>query len=334
MAVQVPTFVVDYPEAQVTLARLRARFDVEAAGVFPALGAAPVSRNMKPHAVPAEPFIVVNGSGNYHHETVPLLEGFLEARPEGRFSYIQVDAHPDKTERFRWRCECGTFVGRILANPRIDNVHLVGLNLPCLLDAGDTTLYTRHLSYYGCDYFGKLRQYVAAGEDLDELFWHFEEEDLAQARENPSVASVERTEAPPPPAQRSVPAALRDTTPEPALRVRWRGLSAFDPEALPDLPVYLSIDLDVSRELPVTDWRERFEQQTNRFGVLDNQGIVEWPEVLELVRRIGAARPVAAADVCGLTEHLDELSDHAREASLTAMEEIYEALHEAVSRSR
>lgn len=327
----VPTFVVDYPEAHAAMERISKRFSTERAGVFPSLGRSPVTADMAPHEVPSTPFVVVNGSGNYHHETVPLVEGFLRARPEGQFAYIQIDAHPDKTERFRWKCECGTFLGRILANPRIDNVHLLGLNLPCLLEKGASELYTRHLAYYGCDYFGKLQQYVAAGSELEEVFWHFEEQDYLHAQANPSVLRAALEERVPPPRRPGLPAALLDTEPEPALVVSWRSLVDFDVASLPNLPVYLSVDLDVSRETPVTDWRERFEQAENRFGVVDNEGVMDFADVLALIRRIGAAREVAAADVCGLTEHLGALSEEAREMSLVALEEVYEALWTAVA---
>lgn len=324
---KIPTYFLNYPEALLVRERLASRLGVAAAGVFDSLGRNPVTAQMTPHDVPDRPFLVINGSGNYHHETVRLVEGFLAKRPSERITYIQIDAHPDKTERFRWKCECGTFVGRILVHPQVDNIHLLGLNLPCLLEGDETELYTRHLSYYGENYFQKMHQYVAAGTDLREVFWHFEPVDHDQARTNPSVAHVSTSERPVPPQRANTPAKLRDETPHPALEVLWRGLDSFDATKLPPYPVYLSIDLDVSREIPITDWRERFVRADNRLGVVDNEGIMEWADVMRLVHQIGASRTIAAADICGLTEHFHALSDEALEESLVAVDEVVAALN-------
>lgn len=330
------TFVIDYPEAHEALRVLRERFGVEAEAVFPALGAQPVSAEMTPHPLPAEPFIVVNGSGNYHHETVRLVEGFLAAREGQRFAYVQIDAHPDKDDRFRWKCDCASFVGRVMKNRALEGVWLLGIYPPCLQEFDRPGhLFTPRLGYYGEHYFERLHTYVAGGDDVTELFWQYQPEDLEEARANPSVAEVLEREEVPPPLRKSTPAFLRDDTPRPCLDVRWKTLADFDPARdLPDLPVYLTVDLDVCKDKPTTDWLVRGrEPPKNAWGVTDNQGILSWEELLLLVERIGAARPIAAADFCGLTTKIASIPAAARERSLDGIAEIYEALTRAMARA-
>jgi arginase family enzyme len=324
------TFVIDYPEAHEAMRVIGEAHGVEAEGVLPALGDRPVSIDGEPPDLPAEPFIVVNGSGNYHHETVPLVEGFLKARDGARFTYVQIDAHPDKDDRFRWKCDCASFVGRVLRRPEIENVYLLGINPGCLLDDDrDDRLVTPRLSYYGDRYFEKLREYVIERDDIVEQFFKYNPVHLENARSNPSVASVVEKEDVPPAAN----PVLDDGVAHPCLEVRWKTLADFDADTLPDLPVYLTIDLDVCRDKPVTDWKERdTNKPDNRWGVPDNQGVMEWSALLELVEKIGAAREVVAADFCGLTKRLGELRDDARAMSLDAMVEIYGALSRAMAR--
>jgi arginase family enzyme len=324
-----PTYVIDYPEAHTALAAISDAHDVKAAGVLPALGDRPVSIDGEPPDLPAEPFVVVNGSGNYHHETVPLVQGFLKKRPEQRFAYVQIDAHPDKDDRFRWKCDCASFVGRVMREPQIDSVWLVGINPGCLIDEDrPDRLVTRRVSYYGDRYFTKLREYVTSNE-IVEQFYKFNEVHERTARENPSAASVEvKDDAPP------VRNHLLDSgEPEPCIEVRWKTVDELDmARDLPDLPVYLTIDLDVSREKPVTDWKERDKSlPDNRWGVPDNQGVMAWEDVIGLVEQLGESRRVVAADFCGLTKRIDGLRDDARKMSLDAMVEIYAAVTQAMA---
>lgn len=330
------TFLLDYPEAHEAMRVLGERFGVTPAGVLPSLGARPVSAEMTPHPLPAEPFIVVNGSGNYHHETVRLVDGFLAARAGQRFAYVQIDAHPDKDDRFRWKCDCASFVGRVMKSRALEGVWLLGIYPPCLQEFDRPGhLFTPRLGYYGEHYFARLHTYVAGGDDVTELFWQYQPEDLVEARANPSVAEVLEREEVPPPLRKSTPAFLRDDTPQPCLDVRWKTLAGFDPARdLPDLPLYLTVDLDVCKDKPTTDWLVRGrEPPKNEWGVVDNQGILPWEELLSLIERIGAARAIAAADFCGLTKNIDSLPAAARARSLDGVAEVYEALTKAMARA-
>lgn len=325
-----PTYVIDYPEAHAALEVIKAAHGVEAAGVLPSLGDLPVSIDGEPPDLPAEPFVVINGSGNYHHETVPLVQGFLQKRPEQKFAYMQIDAHPDKDDRFRWKCDCASFVGRVMREPQIDTVWLVGINPGCLIDDDrPDRLVTRRVNYYGDRYFSKLREYVTDNE-IVEQFYKFNDVHLETAKANPSAASVVVKEDTPPVRNHI----LDDDTPQPCIEVRWKTVAELEMERdLPDLPVYLTIDLDVSREKPVTDWKERDKSiPDNRWGVPDNQGVMAWEDVLGLVEELGRSRQVVAADFCGLTKKLHHLRDDARQMSMDAMVEIYAAVTEAMAR--
>lgn len=337
MTETLPTFVIDYPEAHEAMRVLGERFGVEPAGVLPSLGVHPVTADMTPHPLPDTPFIAVNGSGNYHHESVPLVEGFLAARPGQRFAYVQIDAHPDKDDRFRWRCDCASFVGRVMKNRALDGVWLLGINPPCLQEFDRPgNLFTPRLGYYGEHYFQRLHTYVTAGDDITELFWEYEPRDLEEARRSPSVAEVTERELVPPPTRKTTPAFLRDDTPKPCLDVRWKTLASFDPARdLPDLPLYVTVDLDVCKDKPTTDWTVRGKDPPkNEWGVVDNQGVMPWEELLALVERLGAARPIAAADFCGLTKNIASLPEPARARSLDGVAEIYDALTRAILHGR
>lgn len=335
MNAALPVFVLDYPEAHVAVDAIQRRVGPLDVTCLPALGERPVSAEMLPHALPSKPFIVVNGSGNYHHETVPLVEGFLAARPGKTFTYVQIDAHPDKDDRFRWKCDCASFVGRLLKHPGLVGLWQLGIYPPCL---EDTTrpghLFTPRLGYYGENYFRRLHTYVADGDDITELFWQFQPDDLTQAQQNPSVAEVRVTEQVPPPLRKGTPSFLRDESPRPCLEVRWQRLTMFDPSrALPEHPLYLSIDLDVCQDKPTTDWTLRgHAPPRNSFGVVDNQGVLSWEQLIALVERLGEARPIAAADFCGLTKRINQLPAAARVRSLDGVCELYEVLSDAIQR--
>jgi hypothetical protein len=58
---------------------------------------------------------------------------------------------------------------------------------------------------------------------------------------------------------------------------------------------------------------------------------MEWPDLLDLVARIGGARKIAAADICGLTRGAAALPAPAKVMSLDAMAEIYEAVRAAMA---
>lgn len=337
MIAALPVFVLDYPEAHVAVAEIERRAGPLDVTCLPSLGERPVSTEMRPHTLPPTPFIVVNGSGNYHHETVPIVEGFLAARPDQLFTYVQIDAHPDKDDRFRWKCDCASFVGRLMKHPGLVGLWQLGIYPPCLEDtARPGHLFTPRLGYYGENYFRRLHTYVAEGDGVTELFWQFQPDDLTQAEQNPSIAEVRVTEQVPPPLRKGTPAFLRDESPRPCLEVRWRRLSTFDAARdLPANPIYLSIDLDVCRDKPATDWTLRGRSPPrNTFGVVDNQGVMSWEELIALVQRLGEARPIAAVDFCGLTKRIDELPTAARDRSLDGICELYEVLSEVMQRGR
>ena len=96
--------------------------------------------------------------------------------------------------------------------------------------------------------------------------------------------------------------------------------------------MYLTVDLDICKNRPVTDWRlAQGKAGANEWGVADNQGIVEWSPVLDLIRSIGNARTIRGADFCGLTEQLRWLNDAARDQSLEAIADVYAALTDAIT---
>ncbi|MFZ9887581.1 MAG: hypothetical protein ACO3JL_08765, partial [Myxococcota bacterium] len=72
----------------------------------------------------------------------------------------------------------------------------------------------------------------------------------------------------------------------------------------------------------------------NEYGVVDNQGVLSWEELLCLVERLGEARTIAAADFCGLTKRVLELPDAARARSLDGVCELYEVLRKVMERGR
>jgi arginase family enzyme len=313
-----PTFAIDHPEAMFALERIEARTGLTRAGVFEH-AVAPMRAGVDlGRRLPSEPFIVINGSGNFHHETVALVEGMLSAEASPAISYLQIDAHPDKEIGYRWVIGCASFVGRILEHPKVDTVHLLGINPECSGHADTGWAHIDHLGYYRCDYFAKLRLYSAPGTRFEEVVFDTRPEVGRSARASMAVAQVRR-------AKRQLPT---DPAPRDALIVRWKDPGHFDPEALAAWPVYLSIDLDVVRDTIVTDWRRVGP------GIADNQGALSWEELLALVERITAARPIRGADVCGLTAALEGLPPELHERSLAAMVELYRLLADRLTTER
>ena len=64
-----------------------------------------------------------------------MVEGFLAARPEEIYYYVQIDAHPDKEEVFRWKLDCANFVGRLMQQKQLRRF-FVG-NLAAFVDVAD-----------------------------------------------------------------------------------------------------------------------------------------------------------------------------------------------------
>lgn len=309
---------IDHPEARASVEFLRTNRGLSVERVFDPVGRALGPRSQKPRPLPSRPFIVVNGSGNFHHETALLVEALIEARGPAAepLLYLQIDAHPDVQTPFRWQATCASFVGRILENPAIASVYLLGQYLPCLKEADYPVPCLDHLDHFRCDYFSRLHQYQVSGSDLEHAYFPFSAEALHSARQNPAVKKASRKRLP-----------ARKEANGTALLVRWRGLEDLDLSALPELPVYLTVDLDVARTRPVTDWR----RGTDASVVTENQGDMEWGVLLELIRDIGRHRRIIGADFCGLTEGLTALETAEREDSLEAIVELYDALEAAIS---
>lgn len=307
---------IDHPEARASLEHLGRARGVRAEHVY-----APVGRTLgqaPPRSLPSRPFVVVNGSGNFHHETALLVESLLAARgPEAEpLSYLQIDAHPDIQAPFRWQASCASFVSRLVENPGIASIHLLGQHLPCLLEPDYPMPCFDRLDHIRADFFGRVHQYQVAESGLEYAYFPFSPEALAAAKRNPAVRRAAKRKLPPRPHREG-----------PALTVRWRTLDELDLAAMPPRPAYLSIDLDVARARPVTDWR-RGDDPARFTG---NQGAMEWSTLLELIRDIGRSLRVIGSDFCGLTEGLERLDAEERADSLEAIVEVYDALADALS---
>lgn len=312
----VPVYVFDYPEAQAVAAAAGLRPDLVLAPCGSAVTGQPPARPLL-----GPPFVAINGSGNHHHETMGLVSALIAADPDRRFTYVHVDAHPDTGELYRWRYNCASFVGRILESPSVEAAYLLGINPEVLAEETQRTVFFKNLHYYHCDYFAKVRQFTVLGGPIDETYFGPAPEDLGRAKKNPSVQAARLSEVTPP----------KHEQPFPALVVKWRALSEFQPSTLPRLPLYVSVDLDVLKVSLVTDWRKSPKRSgPTRFGVPENQGEMSLEVLLELLRELGGARPILGADVCGLTHALSALSAEAREESLAANVQVLMLLRELV----
>lgn len=312
----VPVYLFDYPEAKAI---------AEAAGLVPSRVFSPCGSSVTgptvPRSIDEQPFLAINGSGNYHHETLGLVAALAGAAPERRFTYVHVDAHPDTGELYRWRYNCASFVGRILESPSVEAAYLLGINPEVLAEETQRTVFFKNLHYYHCDYFGKVRQFTVAGGPIDETYFGPGEGDLGRAKKNPSVKQARLSEVTPP----------KHAEAFPALVVKWRALSELDPATLPQLPLYISVDLDVLKGALVTDWRKSPKRsKPTRFGVPENQGEMSLEVLLELLEKLGRARPLLGADVCGLTHELGALSEAARQESVAASVQVVQRLLELV----
>jgi hypothetical protein len=325
----IPLYVIDYPEAQIALRHLEKVRGARAVEIFESVGHKPNTATIEPRPLPPDPFIVMNGSGNFHHESYALFEGFVSAHPAQQFLYLQIDAHPDKDDTYRWKLDCASFVGKIMEHKAIDQVYLLGLYPVCLDTDNDNRIYIKRVSYFRCDYFKKLSQYIVEPTEVVETMFMYPPEALEDAKNNSSVESVKEVEIEVPNVSH-LPDSIRPEA-EKALEVKWKTLEAFDPSVLPDLPIYLTIDLDVARDGVVTDWRrEPNPEDITTWGYGDNQGNMAFKDMIELIRQIGQARAIWGADFCGLTEEFDAMSQEAQDHSLAATEEVYDVLQEVM----
>lgn len=307
---------IDHPEARASVQYLSATRGVSVERRF-----SPVGRTLgqhPPRELPRTPFIVVNGSGNFHHETALLVESLIAARgPDAApLSYFQIDAHPDIQAPFRWQVSCASFVSRLIEHPKLASIHLLGQHLPCLLEPDYPVPCFDRLDHIRADFFARVHAYQVRESGLDFAYFPFSAEALASARANPSIRQARRKKLPARPDQAG-----------PALTVRWRTLLELDLSALPARPAYLSIDLDVARARPVTDWRRGRDPSV----LSENQGAMEWDELLRLIGEVGRSADLIGADFCGLTEGFDRLPPAAKADSLAAIGEIYDALTAALS---
>ncbi len=326
----VPTFVIEYPEAVASAEFLMSTRGIDIDGTFAPYGRLPDAKSPA-RELPAGPFIAINGSGNYHHETTWLYEGFLAANPDEQFCFVQIDAHPDKDDTFRWKIDCYNFVGRIMENDRTHRVVLLGMNPENLDFVERGRVLIENAYYYRCEYFEKLHQWVVPPRrDIVETFWKVMPHTVDVARGNISVDTVTEVRLAPP-GDAKKPEVLRDG-PRPALEVTWKDVAGFSPTMLPDLDVYLTIDLDVAKDAIVTDWRFKpTDDDWMPWGLGDNQGRMPYDDMLALIRRIGRHRRIRGADFCGMTEGLDQLPDGAYESSLIATLDVYDALCDAIA---
>jgi len=230
--------------------------------------------------------------------------------------YLQIDAHPDTRPQYRWHLDCSSFAGRLIELPGLLEVHVLGRYLECTKPADYEGPYVDKLGYYKADLFAKLHQYLVGPSPLADLYLPYLAEAHASAKRSPSIRAVAKRRLAPPGGGREVD----------ALSVHWRTLAELDEGAWPDAEVYLSIDLDVARARPVTDWRRGGGMVDGRPVFADNQGDMEWDALLALIARIGAARRVVGADVCGLVERFDWLPEELRADSIAAVAEVHAAL--------
>jgi arginase family enzyme len=309
----VSTLFVDYPEARRVIEHLGATRGVTPEAAWEPFGTHPetVRANLRP--VPDHPFVLVNGSGNYHHETYAVLAGLCR---QGPCAYLHIDAHTDKDTVFRWKIDCASFVGAILELPDVTEGVLLGVNVLPKTKERPVVVIGNDVHYYRFDYFTKLRQYYARPMQVQEFHFRYSRADCARARNNPSIERARVTPLPP----------NHQRKERRGLAVQWRDLAAFDPKSVASEIVYISVDLDVLRRDLVTDWRREGPGGT----ITDNQGVMTLRQLLALIRRVGRARKVVAADLCGLTERFFELEPAQLERSLETVATVYDALVEVV----
>lgn len=314
----VSAVVIDYPEARRIAAELQRQLGVQPVASWPGVGLRPRTLDANTRALPDGRFVVVNGSGHYHHETYAILEA-LGRRT--RCAYLHLDAHPDKDTVFRWRLDCASFVGAIAEIPSVAEVVLLGLHLTPDLEDLPGIVLGNDLRYYRCAYFEKLRQYGARPSATAEAHFRHTRGDGIAARRNPSVLDAHAG---------SLPRNKRKY--RRGLLVRWRDLTAFDPQSIASDQVYLSVDLDVLRRGIVTDWRRKRSVDAPPDAERANQGDLSLAELLDLIAAIGSCRRVIGADLCGLTRTFEALDAAQQQASLTTCVEVYRALAEVCSR--
>ncbi|WEK39211.1 MAG: hypothetical protein P0Y50_11745 [Candidatus Brevundimonas colombiensis] len=68
---------------------------------------------------------VLMGSGDFHHLSWPLILRCLD-RAEAPVQVVVLDNHPDSMV-FPWGVHCGSWIGRMAMDPRVSEVHVVGV---------------------------------------------------------------------------------------------------------------------------------------------------------------------------------------------------------------
>jgi len=280
-----------------------------------------------------QPFFVVNGSGNRHHDTAQLIRTF-----NGDLTYVHLDHHtdignfgkltpnkrhkasvdkllrkahsghiPDLLGYFKERGEpasqfeptideCGTFVRDIGSLDCMKQIVILGEGQAT---SGDMGIYREILA--------KTLMYSSKSGER-EVYYNCTPEDIEMLNNNPSVADV-RVIGPP------VSTTLRPKDMEelwyqmmffnpfkPAVYVTRHDVSVFMEQMsgtggsiISTDRVYMSGDLDVLTSGIVTDFTRREDRELN-------QGHLSLDDYLKLVNSVFAHKTVVSGDVCGISE--------------------------------
>ncbi|MBD3253338.1 hypothetical protein GF386_06400 [Candidatus Pacearchaeota archaeon] len=193
-------------------------------------------------------FIVLNSSGFFHHRTFYFVEALEED-----VCYVQLDSHPDFWN-IRKRLNGSGFVSEISRLRNVKSTHLVGVTPNEALVPEDKTEEEIRENIRDIN--------IISSEPLEALLFPCDESEKERYEE------VYR----------------RAIKIYPQLTYK-RNPTEFDPDSIPDLPVYLSVDLDVIRYFP-TLW----------YG----HGRWNSEKLCRTIWDIGTKRRIIGADICGL----------------------------------
>jgi hypothetical protein len=193
-------------------------------------------------------FIVLNSSGFFHHRSFYFVEPLEEV------CYVQLDSHPDFWKRIEGRIRAGGFVQDI---GRLDNVcstYVVGVTPNEDLAPEEKSIEEIRSNVEDVNLVLSLPLEALLTGDPDKYGVDYEEVYRKAIKVYPNLTFNEKP-------------------------------TEFNVDELPNLPVYLSIDLDVIQMFP-TVW----------------QGHGRWNpiNVLETIYDISTKREIIGADICGL----------------------------------
>jgi hypothetical protein len=198
-------------------------------------------------------FIVLNSSGFFHHRSFYFVESLKE-----EVCYVQLDSHPDILKRTEGKLRAGGFVPDIAGLDNVSSVYVVGVT------PGEDLVSEEESIENAREVIGDINLVLST--PLEELI-------MERGKENSKRYGVDY-EAVYRAAMELYPHLSHDQKP-----------TEFNVDELPDLPVYLSIDLDVIRMFP-TYW-----QGHGRWSTIN---------VLEKIHEIADKREIIGADICGL----------------------------------